>query len=252
MPRKARRRSPSGIYHVIMRGINRQIIFLDQEDRLRFIRTLEKYQPISTYLVFAYCLMGNHVHILLKEGKEPMATVMRRICGSYVLWYNQKYTRVGHLFQGRYKSEPVNDDRYFLTVLRYIFQNPVKAGLVEAVGDYRWTNYFDYFKASSDEDLAFVLSFFDDNPSIAKDLLAKYLDKNNDDACLDIQERQHVNDRGAEEIIREFCGAAGVPTFKSLTVPERDSVLRSLKARGISVRQLERLTGINRGVIQRA
>jgi REP element-mobilizing transposase RayT len=73
--------------------------------------------------------MGNHVHILLKVGNEPLEQMMRRICGSYVYWYNKKYQRTGNLFQDRFKSETVENDNYFLIVLRYIHQNPLKAGL---------------------------------------------------------------------------------------------------------------------------
>jgi len=77
--------------------------------------------------------------IHMREGKEPLETVMRRICGSYVFWYNKKYDRIGYLFQDRFKSEPVEDDVYFLVVLRYIFQNPIKAGITNRVKNYKWT-----------------------------------------------------------------------------------------------------------------
>ncbi len=115
MPRTARQKSESGIYHVIMRGINRQTLFEDEEDSTKMLHTLQRYREKSKYELYAYCLMGNHLHLLLKEGQEPLETVMRRICGSYVLWYNKKYERVGYLFQDRYKSEPVDTEAYFLT-----------------------------------------------------------------------------------------------------------------------------------------
>lgn len=104
MPRSARLKSESGMYHIIMRGINRQILFWDEKDFIRFIQTLEKYKNICEFNLYAYCLMDNHLHLLLREGKEPLETVMRRICGSYVFWYNKKYDRIGYLFQDRFKS----------------------------------------------------------------------------------------------------------------------------------------------------
>lgn len=128
MPRAARKKSNSGIYHIMLRGINRQLIFEDEEDKNRFIETLLKYKEQCGYLIYAYCLMGNHIHILLKEGKEELTLVLKRIAGSYVYWYNWKYHRSGHLFQDRFKSEPVEDDAYFLTVIRYIHQNPETRG----------------------------------------------------------------------------------------------------------------------------
>lgn len=113
MPRVPRIKSASGIYHIVMRGINRQIIFKEAEDSIKFIKILKKYREICAFDIYAYCLMGNHVHLLIREGYEPLGNIMRRICGSFVLWYNKKYSRVGYLFQGRFRSEVVEDESYF-------------------------------------------------------------------------------------------------------------------------------------------
>ena len=135
MARQARKKSNSGIYHIILRGINRQQIFEDGEDYSKFLRILEECKAISKFEIFAYCLMNNHIHLLLKEVKEPIEQVMKRITTRFVYWYNIKYQRSGHLFQDRFKSEPVESDEYFLTVIRYIHQKPVKAGLCEKPQD---------------------------------------------------------------------------------------------------------------------
>ena len=113
MSRTARIRSETGIYHVMLRGINRQKIFLDAEDNLHFLEILRKCSVISGFQLFAYCLMGNHVHLLIKIGTENLGLVMKRIGIRYSGWYNQKYNRIGHLFQDRYKSEPVQDEKFF-------------------------------------------------------------------------------------------------------------------------------------------
>ena len=128
VPRAPRIKSKSGIYHILMRGINRQTLF-EERKIAQYLCKPYKDTEICKYKLYAYCLMGNHLHLLPIEGKEPLETVMRRICNSCVLWYNKKYGRVGYLFQDRFKSEPVEDEAYFLTVLRYIFQNPLKAGV---------------------------------------------------------------------------------------------------------------------------
>jgi REP element-mobilizing transposase RayT len=86
LARQARKKSDSDIYHIMMRGINRQNIFEDSEDYYKFLQTLKQYKDISGYQIYAYCLMGNHVHIMLKVGNEPLEQMMRRICGSYVYW----------------------------------------------------------------------------------------------------------------------------------------------------------------------
>jgi REP element-mobilizing transposase RayT len=110
-----------------MRGINRQIIFEDTEDYIQFLESLTRQKETSGIQIYAYCLMSNHVHLLMKEGNVDLGTVFKRIGSSYVYWHNWKYNRRGHLFQDRYRSEAVEDDGYFLTVIRYIHNNPIKA-----------------------------------------------------------------------------------------------------------------------------
>ncbi|MBS3994265.1 MAG: transposase [Alkaliphilus sp.] len=136
MPIIARTKSDMGIYHIILRGINRQSIFDEDVDRERFIETMVKYREKCAYGVLGYCLRGNHVHLLLKEEKENISQAMKRIISSYVYWYNRKYERCGHLFQERYKSEPVSSDAYLLTVLRCIHQNPLKAQIISDLSSY--------------------------------------------------------------------------------------------------------------------
>ena len=132
MPRKPRESSGTGIYHVMLRGINRQDIFDDTEDYWTFIRMMSE---VPCY-IYAYCLMPNHVHLLIAEKSLKVGEVVKSIASCYVLYYNKKYGRIGHLLQDRFKSEPCNDSGYFLTLFRYIHQNPVKAGLVKTAKDY--------------------------------------------------------------------------------------------------------------------
>ena len=99
MPRGAREKSEIGIYHIMIRGANRQEIFHDDEDNLRILETLNKIKATSEIKVYGWCLMGNHVHLLLGEGKEDLSVTMKRIGVSYVWYYNRKYKTTGHLFQ---------------------------------------------------------------------------------------------------------------------------------------------------------
>jgi putative transposase len=130
IPREARKKSVSGVYHIILRGANKQEIFHDDEDRIKFLDTLRKYKHQSEMKIYAWCLMSNHVHLLLREGTESISVTMKRIGVSYALYYNYKYLTTGHLFQDRFKSENVESTDYLLTVTRYIHQNPVKANIV--------------------------------------------------------------------------------------------------------------------------
>lgn len=252
MPRTARKKSTTGIYHIIMRGINHQILFEDQEDRVRFIYTLKKYREVCGYELYAYCLMDNHIHLLIKEGKEPLETIMRRICGSYVIWYNKKYARIGYLFQDRFKSEPIQNDAYLLTVVRYIFQNPVKAGMVKAVKKHIWSNYMDYIDGNDGTDTEFVLKMFQLNREKALRKFVEFVDQDNEDKCLDIEENKQMTDADAIKIIKEYCKVNHTIDLQKFDVNERNSCLRYLKVEyGLSIRQIERLTGIGRGIIQR-
>lgn len=253
MPRVARIKSKSKIYHIIMRGNNRQVLFEENEDCVKFIKTLYRYRNICKYRLYAYCLMDNHLHLLLQEGTDPLENVMRRIGSSFVLWYNKKYDRIGHLFQGRFISEPVEDDVYFLTALRYIFQNPVKAGIVNKIADYTWTNYIDYIEGSNNTDTDFALEIFNADREKAIISFIEYINKSSDDKCLYMLEKRQLSDEDAIKIIKEHCHINHAIDLQKVDVYKRDLYLKNLKENyGLSIRQIERLTGIGRGVIQRA
>ena len=113
----------------MLRGTNKQLIFVESSEYARFLAVLGEVKSLSGFKLFAYCLMENHLHLLMKEGAEPLSQVFKRIGARYVYWFNLKYERCGHLFQDRFRSEPVETDEYFLMALVYIYQNPVKAGL---------------------------------------------------------------------------------------------------------------------------
>jgi REP element-mobilizing transposase RayT len=253
MPRKARKKSETGIYHIIMRGINRQTIFEDEKDYAKFIQVIMRYKEESGYKIYAYCLMGNHVHLLLKIGIEPLEQVMRRICGSYVYWYNMKYQRIGNLFQDRFRSEPVENDSYFLIVQRYIHQNPLKAGLVEYIEQYKWSSYKDYLKRSEFVDVNFLLGMFNINREMAINSFHRFNNVVNDDVCLEIEDKLRIKDEEARNLINRVCKVQNPIDLQKLDRLERNTHLKKLKGlHSISIRQIERLTGINRSVVLRA
>ncbi len=114
MARAAREKSNSGIYHIMIRGINKQLILEDNEDNQKLLEVLKECKVLSEYKIYAYCFMGNHIHLLLKVEKENLEQIFKRIGARYVYYYNWKYKRSGHLFQDRFKSEPIDDDSYLL------------------------------------------------------------------------------------------------------------------------------------------
>jgi hypothetical protein len=187
----------------------------------------------------------------LKETEEAISTAIKRICSSYVYWYNWKYGRCGHLFQERYKSEIVENEAYLLTVLRYIHQNPVKAGLSKNVQDYQWSSYNEYIKKPTITDTGFVLQLFSDNRESAIVLFNEHTSEKNDDKCLDNYEKIRLSDH---EVRGHFIklGLQSSSEIQHLERDKRNEVIRKLKAiEGATIRQLSRITGISKSVIDR-
>ena len=246
MPRQARRKSESGVYHIMLRGINKQVIFEDEEDNFKFLETLKKYKAISGYKLFAYCLMSNHVHLLLKVEKEDIDLIIKRIASSYVYWYNWKYKRNGHLFQDRFKSEAVEDDSYFLTVVRYIHQNPLKAGVCKSIDGYNFSSYNEYVKKADLVDTDFCLGIID------KEQFVEFNNEYNEDVCLEIEkENFRLTDDEAREIIFKISKCRTINQFQNLKIDKRDKYLKLLRNNGLSIRQISRLTGIGFNIVRK-
>ncbi|AJQ26190.1 transposase [Pelosinus fermentans] len=251
MPRQARERSRSGIYHLILRGINKQTIFENDEDRQKFIETLGYYKMVSNYMLYGYCLMDNHIHLLIRENEESISQVIKRISSSYVYWYNQKYERCGHLFQERFKSEVIETDAYFLMALRYIHQNPIKAGIVKDIRKYLWSSYHEYTGTPSIINIDFALDMFSEDRKKAAALFKDHTKEKNSDACLDYEERLCVSDKEVVEYMKEL-GIVTISELQRLKREQRDDVIRKMKERkGVTIRQLARVTGISKSVIDR-
>lgn len=246
MPREARKKSESGYYHIVLRGIGKQILFEDDEDNERFLSTVQRYRRELGFELVAWCLMENHAHLLIRDGHDRLEQIMKKIAGSYAYYFNHKYDRVGHLYQDRFKSEAVEDDAYLLTVIRYIHNNPQKAGLAPA-GQYRWSSYGAYLKPFEAVDNAHALELIGGSQRFAR-----FMSGGKDERCLEVEERRATGDGEAKETICNVCGVSSGTELQRWDRKERNEALRLLKQKGLSIRQLERLTGINRGAIQRA
>ena len=140
MPRKPRPSYPDTYYHVIARGNARQDVFLTDGDRKRFLSLLKKYSTLLEVRALVWCLMTNHVHLLLHTKHANLSVFMQRLLTAYSMAFNLKNHRVGHLFQGRFKSLVVDADEYLVELSRYIHLNPVRAGLVAAPDEWRWSS----------------------------------------------------------------------------------------------------------------
>lgn len=251
MARQSRKKSETGIYHIIFRGINKQNVFEDDEDRRKFLEKLKYYKGMCNYLLYGYCLMDNHIHFLIKERDETISQVVKRISASYVHWYNEKYERCGHLFQERFKSEAIESEEYFLTALRYIHQNPVKAGIVQNVSNYLWSSYREYNGHPGLSDIDFALDMFSNIREKAISLFKVYTNEKNRDECLDYQARRGKSDGEVMVCLNEL-GIKNICQLQQMNKQERDDVIRNIKVEeNITVRQLARMIGISKSVIAR-
>jgi REP element-mobilizing transposase RayT len=255
MSRKGREKSGTGIYHVMLRGINRQDIFEDAEDYMSFTKILAAVQDrleddlitkTTTCHIYAYCLMPNHVHLLLCEKNWQVGDVMKSIASSYVFYYNKKYGRIGHLFQDRFRSEPCNTPEYFFTLFRYIHQNPVAANLVSDINDYTWSSWREYVNPNrcslpvcATQSVLTKLPIDELKALVAEPLpkAQKILEINNTSSRID--------DDMVQNYIVTLCGPDYLEVINHYNLDEKRVLIRKLLEFGASMRQISRLTGLS-------
>ena len=244
MARAARKQSEFGYMHLIVRGIGRQLLFEEDPDYRYYLSLLKRYSIETGVRICAFCLMENHVHLLTYDKDLNIPLFMKKTGISYTGYFNHKYQRSGHLFQDRYKSEVIESEDYLLTVFRYILNNPQKAHIC-AASDYKWSSYHAYNSTSSFVDTRVYKELFGNWNEYAAYIAAK-----NEDECMEFNSKK--DDEWAKRIIQKTLGLESGTILQSFDSEKRNSALRMLKSQGLSVRQIERLTGINRGAIQRA
>ena len=144
MARRPRVFAPQVLYHVIVRGNHRQATFRTPADYQAYLARLGRYLQQCQVRLWAYCLMPNHVHLLVETGNQPLSTFMQRLQQSYTQYFNRTHRKVGHLFQGRYKAIVCDKDAYLLPLIRYLHLNPVRAKLVKHVDDYSYSGHTAY------------------------------------------------------------------------------------------------------------
>jgi REP element-mobilizing transposase RayT len=178
MPRKPRIEYEGAFYHVIIRGNQRQNIFKDEEDFGKYLKILSRYKERYDFHLYAYVLMNNHVHLLVEIGLIPLSKIFQGINQSYTLYFNHKYNLSGHLFQGRYIAILCDRDAYLLSLLKYIHLNPLRAGMVKDVKDYRWSSHKIYSGATKQIDLVDtddVLGLFSKTRGKARELYQDFI-----------------------------------------------------------------------------
>ena len=246
MSNRSMQQCESSIYHIIERGVGRQIIFEDNADRRRFGEKMVQSADRYGIKVLAWCLMDNHVHLLLKGAIEDISSAMKSLNISYARYFNGRHNRVGTLFQGRFASVPVKDDQQFIAVLRYIHKNPESFG-AGAFQSYAWSSYREYLGEKGalgpSVDAGYVLGIVGGVEQFVRihqqeGMVLQRFEKDDLDTL--------------EEFANTVLGDTDRSSVKSLPKPLRDEKIRALHRAGLSIRQIERITSIGRNIIARA
>jgi REP element-mobilizing transposase RayT len=141
VPRKLRQEEPGAIFHVYARGNNKQAIFLDDRDRTEYLRLLAETVRHCGWRLLGYCLMNNHVHLLVETPKPNLGSGIQRLHGKYGIYFNERHGRVGHVFQGRFGAERIKSEGQFWAAAAYVVRNPVEAGLCPRPEDWTWSSH---------------------------------------------------------------------------------------------------------------
>ena len=259
MPRVARKYSELKVYHITIRGIDKKDIFYDDKDRYKFLEFIKKTKEKYNYEIYAYCLMDNHVHLVIYDKERQISKIMQSIEISYVFYFNKKYDRVGHLFQNRFFSKNVEDNRYLLQLCRYIHQNPLKAKIGKTE-NYKWSSYKEYISIPKIIDPMILLSIFSENTERAKEEFIKFhnidADTNKEMKIKNMTEYELCEKLTDEEVGKYICELFNIDNVAEILKYNneiRNDKLAKLKCfKNVSITQLSRVIGINRKMLERA
>lgn len=254
VPRHFRLISSTNIYHIMLRGINKERIFYDNIDRNKFLKTLKNTKEKYEYKLYAYCLMDNHVHLLVDECDKKISNIMQSIGITYALYFNKKYERVGHLFQNRYNSKCVESEKYFLNLIRYIHRNPENAKIC-STEEYIWSSFKEYLSNSDLVNCHNVLNLFDKDLFVSKKKFKEF-NLTNTKNYADELEYEFINnfsDEDAKKIIKQELNISNVQEISNYNIEIRNQYIRTIKRlNGISKSQISRILNLDRKIIERA
>ena len=254
MPRQAREISPTGYYHIMMRGINRDYIYQSMQDKAYFVKLLGEDVLLE---LAAYCLMDNHVHLVLQTQHKDLSVALRKLNVKYAMHYNYTQDRVGHVFQNRYRSEVVADDRYLAQVIRYVHNNPVKAALVTDARQYRWSSYNEYCGSEaiiSTKQKQRVLDLF---PLGLDAFKAFHREKDKQEYLDTAAEIEQQRLSRARDIIADYCQAHGLADYGYASAGKHPAhaagiITALLQGASLSHRKLSDLLQVNVNVVHAA
>ena len=260
MARYKRIYSQTGIYHIMDRGNNKKDIFIDNYDKIKYLDILEEKRGDFNFTLYAYCIMTNHCHLIIKEENEYLPDIMKKINTSYAMYFNKKYGQIGHVFQGRYKSEPIEDDNYLLAAVRYVHNNPIEAKLVNIPEDYPWSSYNDYIGKTNGNlvDKDFILSLFSKEIGKSIGLFKEFSQKSNKDSFIDLlyNKKEEAEIKGYHEAEKYIGKFLELENLKLKDLKRRDIIDRRnelilylRKNSDLTIRDISKLLDIGRGTV---
>lgn len=208
MARKLRIEFEGGFYHVITRGNQRQKVFIEEKDFLKYLEFLSDYKDRYGFWVYAYVLMGTHVHLLIETGQVPLSKILQGINQRFTMYFNRRYGTVGHLFQGRYKVILCDRDAYLLSLVKYLHCNPVRAGMVRRPEEYRWSSHREYIGLNKDGlvDTGLVMGMFSKDLKRGRRLYLEYMREDEKASKEDFYRTVDQRILGDEEFVERVRG----------------------------------------------
>ena len=213
MPRKPRIEFSGAFYHVVSRGNQRQQIFRDRSDFLKFLELLALYKRRYAYSLYGYVLMSNHVHLLIETENIPLSKILQGINQSYTMYFNRKYRTVGHLFQGRYKAIVCDRDFYLLALVKYIHLNPIRANLARRLEAYPWSSHRAYVgerTAAAFVDTDLILRMFSENKIKARTQYRSFMNggpfMKSEEVYATVDQRIQGDEKFIEQVRKKYGG----------------------------------------------
>ncbi len=252
MPRYARQRHEKGIHHVVVQGKRLEQVFEKEEEKELYLETLLKYKAKTGVKLYAFCILDNHAHLVIEETEdESVSSFMRRIGVSFSYWYRQRYNlpRGEALFRGRYLSEPLETEESILKVVRHIHQEPVRIGRTDKMENYYWSSYRFYLKPGNVVDRRLILDSLHFGGGYVS-----YMEEKTEPMHMleEVPLKYGRSDDEAAALIQVRLQEEGYSSLGQLSQDEKNIFLRHLKyVDEVSIQQLSRVTGVNRGYIQR-
>ncbi|MGD9631100.1 MAG: transposase [Pyrinomonadaceae bacterium] len=242
IPRKTRIEIEGGLYHVITRGNGRRDNFHSREDHDKFLQLLMAQKLKLPFYLYAYCLMTNHLHMLIERREDDIGRIMQRVLTAYTQYYNRKYKQVGHVLQGRYKAVLCQSERYLTKLVRYIHLNPVKANMVAHASDYPYSSHRAYLgiDPSGPLDAETVLRHFGVKKAVARKHFAAFVDGPGETGDLEAMLGRGGGFLGDEEFVDATIHRLGEHVPKGTPMPKPDLDAEALLAAVETVFEISR------------